>query len=498
MPCVRVKSGQDVGRAYEIGEEPIVLGRDAGGIQVLDKAASRRHAEIFRVGDLCFLRDLQSRNGTLVNEAPVTEELLKQGDRIRIGSTVLVFLDSDSPLEQEEEVRFDSAEASSQTLIFGPDTQRIGTISAAPQPHERMLILHQFSHALTATSDAAILLREMATLAGKGLRADAACVFVPDRGKATYRTAATWGKAGALAVSRYIVKECIGRKQAILTADAAQDARFKMHESIIQKAIHSVLCVPLQAQEEIAGVLYLAREPAAGPFTEDDLELATLVGILGGLAIAAARARAAQEGVLLTTVKALVAAIEMRSQALRGHAERVAGYALAIAKALNLPEPVCRNAQLAGLVHDLGMVAVDEKERTGLDRSAAVPVQHVVACEKILSKIPEFGELREAVAAHHERADGKGGPKGLSGEQIPLLGRILIVANAFDLLCAPAEEGGHGMSIKDALLGIGRESGKAFDANAVKGLLLAQRKGLLFSLDTTVSVDEMSGQKTGA
>ncbi len=491
MPFVRVKTGQDSGKVYEVGDDTLVLGRDGGGVQVLDKAASRRHAEVFRIGDLCFIRDLESRNGTLVNEAPVTEELLKQGDRIRIGSTVLVFTDVDPREQPEHDVRFGPEDASGQTLIFGPDTQKILGLPPDAQASDKMSILYRLARALTKLGEPEPLLKELAHLTGKTLGADAAYVFVPDEGKATYRTASTWGKVGAVSVSRHIVKEAIGRRQAILTADAMQDARFRQTDSIIQKAIHSVLCVPLQAHEEISGVLYLARDAAANPFTEDDLELATLIGILGGLAVDAALSSAAQQAVLLSTVKALVTAIEMRSDAMHGHAERVAGYALAISRAQNLPPEACRKAQIAGLIHDVGMIAVDEKERTGLDRPGTLPVQHVLAGDKVLSMIPEFDDLRAAVAAHHERHDGKGGPKGLKGDQIPQLGRVLIVANAFDLLCAPKEGGGHGISVKDALLGIAREAGKAYDEPTVKGLLLAQRKGILFSLDTTVSVDQM-------
>ena len=82
MPRVRVKNGPAKGSTFDIGEEPLSIGREPTcGIQVLDKGASRNHAEIFRIGEMCFIRDLDSRNGTYVNDTKIEEELLREGDR---------------------------------------------------------------------------------------------------------------------------------------------------------------------------------------------------------------------------------------------------------------------------------------------------------------------------------------------------------------------------------------------------------------------------------
>src|SRR5688500_13809885 len=98
MPQVRVKSGTNAGSTFEVGEAPLLIGRDDGAeIQVLDQGVSRRHAEIFRMGEMFFIRDLDSRNGTFVNEERIKEELLRDGDEVRIGSTVMAFEDSPSP-----------------------------------------------------------------------------------------------------------------------------------------------------------------------------------------------------------------------------------------------------------------------------------------------------------------------------------------------------------------------------------------------------------------
>src|SRR5436190_20160828 len=95
MPKVRVKTGQNAGLTYEVGDAPLLIGRDdRAEIQVLDQGVSRRHAEIFRMGEMFFIRDLDSRNGTFVNEERIKEELLRDGDEVRIGSTVIAFEDA--------------------------------------------------------------------------------------------------------------------------------------------------------------------------------------------------------------------------------------------------------------------------------------------------------------------------------------------------------------------------------------------------------------------
>ena len=94
MVVLRVKAGSEKGKVYEVANENVVMGRDrAGAVQILDQGVSRKHAEIFQIGELYFIRDLESRNGTFVNADKITEVVLRFGDQIQIGNTTLVFED---------------------------------------------------------------------------------------------------------------------------------------------------------------------------------------------------------------------------------------------------------------------------------------------------------------------------------------------------------------------------------------------------------------------
>ena len=77
MMVLRVKQGRNVGRSYPLDKDSVVIGRDNDiEVTIADEAASRRHAEVFSIGEMYFVKDLGSRNGTLVNDKPAEEELL--------------------------------------------------------------------------------------------------------------------------------------------------------------------------------------------------------------------------------------------------------------------------------------------------------------------------------------------------------------------------------------------------------------------------------------
>ena len=94
MATIRVKTGPNKGKLYDIRDTPLTVGREENQvIQILDQGVSRAHAEIFRLGEMCFVRDLNSTNGTYVNEVEIEPRRDLTGkDIIRIGSQKFLFL----------------------------------------------------------------------------------------------------------------------------------------------------------------------------------------------------------------------------------------------------------------------------------------------------------------------------------------------------------------------------------------------------------------------
>jgi len=144
------------------------------------------------------------------------------------------------------------------------------------------------------------------------------------------------------------------------------------------------------------------------------------------------------EKMLEEMIKVLASSIDAKDEYTHGHSERVAQYALMLAKALNLPSKACKEVFYAGLVHDVGKIAIPEEiiNKPGklTDEEFAVIKSHPVRGEKILSKISFMPYLKEGAKFHHERYDGNGYPDHVKGEDIPFLARIIAVADAYDAM----------------------------------------------------------------
>ena len=178
-------------------------------------------------------------------------------------------------------------------------------------------------------------------------------------------------------------------------------------------------------------------------------------------------------------IETLAAVIDARDVFTYGHSTQVTNYALAIAKEMGLPEEEREMIRKAGLLHDIGKVGISErilaKKGAITQDERHILEQHPVLGEEILGRVKDMKELAEIVGSHHERYDGNGYPYGRKGEEIPLAGRILGVADALDAMLSdrpyrPA------MNLLQALVEIRRNAGTQFDPNVVEALLRVAEK----------------------
>jgi putative nucleotidyltransferase with HDIG domain len=147
---------------------------------------------------------------------------------------------------------------------------------------------------------------------------------------------------------------------------------------------------------------------------------------------------ARQEKAHLSFASALVATLDARDRYTAGHSAAVAVYASDIAKRLGLSADEQRRVHLCGLVHDIGKIGLPAGllEKPGpltLDERRQME-QHPVIGERILAKVENYEEIARIVRHHHERVDGAGYPDGLVGEEVPLLSRIIAVADAYNAM----------------------------------------------------------------
>lgn len=148
-------------------------------------------------------------------------------------------------------------------------------------------------------------------------------------------------------------------------------------------------------------------------------------------------ARENQE-LFFNSIRALTASIDAKDPYTRGHSERVARYAVVLARHMGLPAEEVRKVRIAALLHDVGKIGIDDRilrKPTALtDEEFEVMKTHPVKGALIMGQIPQLKDVIPGMKHHHEKWDGTGYPDGLAGEEIPSLARIVAVADTFDAM----------------------------------------------------------------
>jgi HD-GYP domain-containing protein (c-di-GMP phosphodiesterase class II) len=180
------------------------------------------------------------------------------------------------------------------------------------------------------------------------------------------------------------------------------------------------------------------------------------------------------------TVKALAAAIDGKDPYTRGHSERVSRFSMAIAQRLDLSDEEIEKIRISALLHDVGKIAIDDKilkKPSALtDEEYEIMKGHPQKGYKIMSQIPAMKEFLPGMYMHHEMVNGMGYPQGLKGEEIPLMGKIVAVADTFDAMTTdrPYQKA---LQFDDALARIESFVGTRYDPAVVAALSEACKEG---------------------
>jgi len=172
-------------------------------------------------------------------------------------------------------------------------------------------------------------------------------------------------------------------------------------------------------------------------------------------------------------IRALALALDARDPYTAGHSERVSAISVAIGHQMQLPEDDLDTLRLGALLHDIGKIGIsdDVLRKPGPLTPAEFESikEHPVTGARILRSVPFLARHLPIVELHHERPDGKGYPHGLRANEIPLLARIVHVADAFDAITS-ARAYRPARAASDALQELWRHAGSQFDAEAVQAL----------------------------
>jgi HD-GYP domain-containing protein (c-di-GMP phosphodiesterase class II) len=180
------------------------------------------------------------------------------------------------------------------------------------------------------------------------------------------------------------------------------------------------------------------------------------------------------------SIRMLANAIDEKDPYTRGHSERVAFYSMLIARHMGMNAEEVEKVHLSGIIHDVGKIGIEDKilrkPAALTDEEYEIMKQHPRKGEHILDAVPLLKQMAGAGLMHHENWDGSGYPDGLKGEGIPLLGRIVSVADAFDAMTTDRPYS-KAMTFEAALARLRFLAAKKFDAGCVDAIEKAAAAG---------------------
>lgn len=238
---------------------------------------------------------------------------------------------------------------------------------------------------------------------------------------------------------------------------------------LFENGYRSGIIAPLIAKGKIIGMFHVGSRKI-GVFTKDHFSI--MEGLSAQIAVSLDNLGLVQDlkEMGINIFRTLSAIIDAKSPWTSGHSERVTRYALAIAREMGMDEKDLKDLELAGLLHDIGKVGTYDmilnKPGKLNEEETKIMQQHPVKGVEILEPIKQFQRIIPAIKYHHEFYNGEGYPEGLKGKDIPLMARILAVADTVDAMSAdrPYRRGRSMDAIAEELK---RCSGSQFDPEVV-------------------------------
>ncbi|MBN1807736.1 MAG: HD domain-containing protein [Planctomycetes bacterium] len=461
------------------GDRHVVGRANDCDIQLLDRGVSRHHVAFYIQEDKVFVEDLGSSNGTTLNGQRIKRTQLSDGDLVRIGlAAIRVRLGRPGAPEQpdveaEDENAFGTRvrkhlDMEKSFILSPPDEDEIDGLRKA---HRKLAALYKLSEDVHSTQDTGVLFSHVVELLRESLGADAvALMLVEPSGRSSLAALSVREGCGGddFSISSSVVKDVVETGVSTLIHDTGKRSGDAAASIVIQQ-IRSLMCAPVIAGGKTLGTIYADSRRSTRVFDEVDLELITAAGKQAGLAIQRARLFRDMENLFFSSIRALTSAVDAKDRYTRGHSERVTAYAMRLARNIGLGSSEVETVQLAGLLHDVGKIAVPERilNKPGplTDEEFAVVKEHPARGAEIVSTIksPDIPAVVQGVLHHHERWDGSGYPDGLQGLDAPLTARILSIADAFDAMTSDRPYR-RGYSIEHAVSLIGEAGGTQFDA----------------------------------
>jgi HD-GYP domain-containing protein (c-di-GMP phosphodiesterase class II) len=261
------------------------------------------------------------------------------------------------------------------------------------------------------------------------------------------------------------------REGCLLLNDLAADQAFAWLGRAA--SVRQFLAVPLKRQDQIVGSLF-ALQKKTGDFNSVDSKLLTSIANESAIYLENAVLYGDVHELMMGLLHSLVSAVDAKDAYTCGHSERVALLSRDLAGRVGLPDTQVERVYMSGLLHDVGKIGVPEAvlQKTGklTPEEFEEIKKHPAIGAKILADVRQLEDVIPGVLYHHERYDGRGYPAGLAGRDIPLMGRLICLADCFDAMTS-SRTYRKAMPVEVALTEIRRCSGTQFDPELADAFL---------------------------
>jgi transcriptional regulator with GAF, ATPase, and Fis domain len=288
------------GTSFALPDGEVSIGRDSSNhLWAPDPAMSRRHCSLVASDQEVSIRDLGSRNGTLVNGVPVEQQQMRHGDQIYIGDSVLLLLlqeDGEPSVRNPVEFQDTAAFEGSPLLLRAEDSRylqpdlHLETIGASSPSSRRARDLNSLLKIATGIGgirDQDSLQWQLLGFIFDVVPAERGAVLLCDSPEEFTSTAA-WdrvrGPGHPVRVSRTVVQRALTERVGLVVSDVMGDESLRQIKTLVDLKVRSLLCVPLTAGNRVLGVIYLDTTNPMAHFDEDHLQVMTAVAGIASLA----------------------------------------------------------------------------------------------------------------------------------------------------------------------------------------------------------------------
>lgn len=257
--------------------------------------------------------------------------------------------------------------------------------------------------------------------------------------------------------------------------------------------------VPMVAKERLIGGIEIGLTGRSHRLAANEQKLLYALGSQAAIFIENARLERDVRSMFLNIIVSMAGAVDAKDAYTHGHSLRVARVSLIVGQALELPREEMEPLLLSAILHDVGKIAIPDnilKKPERLDREEfEIMKTHAAAGARLLQHIPALGNVIPGILHHHEYWNGSGYPHGLSGDDIPLQGRIIHIGDAFDAMTTDRVYR-RKVSVKGAMKEIEKFAGVQFDPNLAKLAVDAFRQGKIHEElpDSTPTLHELIDQ----